>query len=124
MTRLPENIDEVISAVAASGTADYAILLEAGWTRDPLTLTPWFNGVIQGTLEKIEATIPIILSCTSMPKILTPYDGGVSKVPFTNRFLFDQIRRRRSNRTRIIYGDWGVLDLVREEASEVVRWIE
>ena len=107
MARLPENIDEIISAVAATGAADFAILLEAGWTRDPLTLAPWFDGIIGSTLAQIDATVPIVLSCTSIPKMFTPYDGGVSTVPFRNRFLFDQIRQRRSNRTRIIYGDWG-----------------
>jgi hypothetical protein len=105
--RIPTNINEVTSAFAASGAADYAIILEGGWTRDPLSLAARFDGVIGGALNAIDATVPIVLSCTSMPKLFTPYDGGVSRVPFNNRQLVDQIKQRRSNRRSIIYGDWG-----------------
>ena len=107
MNRLPANIDEGVSAFAASGAADYAIILEGGWTRDPLNLAAWFDGVIDGYLATIDATVPIVLSCTSMPKLFMDFDGGVSRVPFSNHQLVGQIRRRRANRTRIIYGDWG-----------------
>lgn len=107
MNRVPGNMAEVVSAFAASGAADYAIILEGGWTRDPLSLAVWFDGVIGGHLQAIDATVPIVLSCTSMPKMFTEYDGGITPVPFTNRTLLDQSTRRWSNRTRIIYGDWG-----------------
>lgn len=107
MDRIPTNITEVVSAFASSGAADYAIILEGGWTRDPLTLAVWFDGVIGGHLQQIDANIPIVLSCTSMPKLFTDFDGGITQVPFTNRSLVDQIRLRRSNRTKIVYGDWG-----------------
>lgn len=107
MHRIPTNIAEVVSAFSASGAADYAVILEGGWTRDPLTLAAWFDGVIGGVLQSIDASIPIILSCTSMPKLFTDYDGGVTPVSFSNRILLDQIRQRRSNRLRIVYGDWG-----------------
>lgn len=107
MSRIPDNISEVVSAFAASGVADYAIILEGGWTQDPLTLAVWFDGMIGGLLEAIDATVPIVLSCTSMPKMFTDFDGGVTQVPFNNRVLVEQIRQRRSNRSRIIYGDWG-----------------
>ncbi|MBX9463598.1 MAG: beta family protein [Aquamicrobium sp.] len=107
MNRVPDNITEVVSAFAASGAADYAIILEGGWTQDPLTLAVWFDGMIGGILEAIDATVPIVLSCTSMPKLFTDFDGGITRVPFSNRMLVDQIRQRRSNRSRIIYGDWG-----------------
>jgi hypothetical protein len=107
MDRVPSNISEVVAAFAASGAADYAIILEGGWTRDALSLSVWFDGLIGGHLQVIDATVPIVVSCTSMPKIFTDFDGGITTVPFTNRSLVDQIRRRRSNRTSIIYGDWG-----------------
>jgi hypothetical protein len=107
MHRAPSNITEVISAFAASGAADYAIILEGGWTQDPLSLAGQFDGTIGGLLQSIDATIPIILSCTSMPKMFTEFDGGITSVKFTNRELVDQIKRRRANRSRIIYGDWG-----------------
>lgn len=107
MDRVPNNISEVIAAFAASGTADYAIILEGGWTQKPLNLAVWFDGMIGGHLQEIDATVPIILSCTSMPKLFSIYDGGLSRVPFANRQLIDQIKKRWANRTRIIYGDWG-----------------
>jgi Beta protein len=107
MDRFPSNIAEVVSAFAASGAADYAIILEGGWTRDPLSLAIWFDGVIGSHLQAIDATVPIVLSCTSMPRMFSEFDGGISRVRFTNRQLIDQIRQRRANRARIIYGDWG-----------------
>ena len=107
MNRMPDNITEVVSAFAASGAADYAIILEGGWTRDPLSLAAWFDGIIGGVLQAIDATVPIVLSCTSMPKLFTELDGGITPVPFNNRVLVDQIRLRRANRSRITYGDWG-----------------
>lgn len=106
MDRVPKNLSEVISAFAASGAADYIIILEGGWTPDPLSLAVWFDGMIGGHLQLIDASVPIVLSCTSMPKMFTDFDGGITSVPFTNRVLVDQIKRR-ANRARIVYGDWG-----------------
>ncbi len=37
-SRFPSNIDEVVAAFKVGGTADFAIILEGGWARDPLTL--------------------------------------------------------------------------------------
>lgn len=107
MHRLPSNFGDLMTVLAESGTADYAVILEGGWTRDPLTLHAWFDGLIGGTLDAIDANIPIIVSCTSMPKIFTDYDSGITRVPFSNRELVSQIRHRRSNKLRIFYGDWG-----------------
>ena len=103
--RFPANVGELIGAFSAEGTADFAIILEGGWTRDPLSLAVWFNGVIAETLVDIDANVPTVLSCTSIPKLFTEL-SGVTRVPFTNRQLIHQVRQR-SNRTRIIYGDWG-----------------
>lgn len=105
--RVPTNIDGIAAAFSASGTADFAVILEGGWTNDPLSLAVWFDGLIGGSLQSIDATVPIILSCTSMPKLFSTFDGGISSVPFSNRQLVDQVSQRRSNRSRIIYGDWG-----------------
>lgn len=108
MNRYPSNVNEIIAALAAVGTADYTIILEGGWTRDPLSLAVWFDGVIGGLLDPIDADVPIVLSCTSMPKVFSEFDGGVSSVRFSNHQLVDQIRKARSNRrSRIVYGDWG-----------------
>lgn len=103
--RFPGNMDEIVSAFAASGASDFAIILEGGWTRDPLSLAVWFEGIISGSLQAIDADVPVILSCTSMPKIFSVF-SGINQIPFNNRQLVDQISRQ-SNRTTIVYGDWG-----------------
>lgn len=103
--RFPSNVEEIVSAFAAGGTADFAIILEGGWTRDPLSLAVWFDGFIAESLREIDAEVPVVLSCTSMPKMFSAF-SGVTQVPFSNRQLVDQISRQ-SNRTSVIYGDWG-----------------
>lgn len=105
-SRYPNNLDEVIDALVAVGSADYTIILEGGWTRDPLTLSAWFDGIIAGGLSRIDAQIPIVVSCTSMPKMYSNM-AGITEYGFTNRQLVDQVARRFSNRTSIVYGDWG-----------------
>ena len=107
LERFPDNFSEIISAFAASGSADFAILLEGGWTVDPLTLSAWFAGLIAGGLQAIDANVPAIVSCTSIPKLFSAYNSKrPATVSFTNRMLVEQVTRT-SNRARIIYGDWG-----------------
>lgn len=103
--RYPNNIDEIVAALNATGGADYCVILEGGWSRDPLTLAAWYQGSIAGNLSELDADIPIVVSCTSMPKLFTEY-SGVTEVPFQNRALVEQIRRV-TNRANLIYGDWG-----------------
>jgi Beta protein len=105
--RFPENIDEIVQAFATSGAADFAIILEGGWTTDPLSLAVWFDGVISSSLNAIDATIPIVLSCTSIPKMFTQFNGlKPTLITFSNRSLVSQVARN-TNRQRVIYGDWG-----------------
>jgi len=108
MNRFPSNVDDIVAALTSVGAADYAIILEGGWTRDPLSLFVWFDGVIGGQLDAIDADVPIVLSCTSMPKVFMDFDGGINRIGFSNHQLLEQIRQARGNRrSRIIYGDWG-----------------
>lgn len=105
--RFPNNIDEIVGAFAAGGAADFIIILEGGWTRDPLTLAVWFNGLLAEALQDIDAMVPVVLSCTSMPKMFSEFNSTAPvPVAFNNRRLVDQIARN-SNRARVIYGDWG-----------------
>lgn len=101
----PKNINEIVSAFAASGTADFAIIVDGGWTSDPLTLAGWFAGFVSASLQSIDATVPTVLSCTSMPKEFSSF-SGTTRVAFTNRQLVEQVAKM-SNRTNVIYGDWG-----------------
>jgi hypothetical protein len=103
--RYPNNFEDIISALSASGSADYVIIIEGGWTKDPLTLFVWFQGLISSGLKNIDASIPIVISCTSIPKMFTEF-LGIEEVSFSNRELVKQITRQ-SNRNTIIYGDWG-----------------
>ena len=103
--RFPNNFNEIVSAFSAGGAADFVIILEGGWTRDPLSLAVWFSGVIAEGLQNIDANVPVILSCTSMPKMFSAF-SGITQVPFNNRQLVEQISRN-SNRNTVIYGDWG-----------------
>ncbi len=105
ITPFQPNKEISIAAIAATGSADFAIILEGGWTNDALTLSSWFEGLVSNALKKVDADIPTILSCTSMPKLFTSFDG-IRRVPFANRQLVSQISRN-TNRNRIIYGDWG-----------------
>ena len=103
--RFPSNFDEIVSAFTAADSVDFTVILEGGWTTDALSLFAWFEGLITERLQKINPNVPIIVSCTSIPKIFTDFNG-ISPVPFHNRRLVRQIQKK-SDRHTIIYGDWG-----------------
>ncbi len=104
-SRFPTNVDKLIEVLNEVGTADFTLVIDGGWTNDPLTLSAWFSGVLSGPLNDIDASIPIIISCTSMPKQFSEIIEH-EFVAFSNRDLVDQIARQ-SNRQRVVYGDWG-----------------
>lgn len=107
LERFPDNFDAIVGAFAAGGTADFAIILEGGWTEDPLSLAARFGGLLSESLEVIDARVPVVLSCTSMPKMFTDFSSDEPEtVGFTNRELIDQVSAS-SNRGHVIYGDWG-----------------
>ncbi|MDE2759517.1 MAG: hypothetical protein OXH90_04370 [Paracoccaceae bacterium] len=98
-------LSETVEAFSKSGSADFIILLEGGWASDPLTLTAWFDEILKGKLQKIDAEVPAIISSTSIPKNFVHIEG-VSKLPIKSRDLFEELTRLR-NRPTLIYGDWG-----------------
>ena len=107
LDQFPNNVNEVARAFSAGGAADFAIVLEGGWTNDLLSLAAQFSGVISESLHVIDATVPVVLSCTSIPKTFTSFSGSEpTATSFSNRRLVDQVART-SNRARVIYGDWG-----------------
>ena len=103
--RYPSNVEDVVSALNSVGSADCCIILEGGWARDPLMIAVWYQGIIAGVLGEVNADIPIVVSCTSMPKMFTEF-SGLTRVEFSNRSLVDQVRRT-TNRANVVYGDWG-----------------
>ena len=102
--RDPVNLDDAIDTLAAEGAADFAVILEGGWAKDALQLPPWFSGIIEESLAVIDAQVPIIASCTTMPKAFSKYNEP-TEVAFTNRALVQQVQASRNDR-RIVYGDW------------------
>ena len=107
LERFPENFNDIVGAFSTIGSADFSIVLEGGWTSDPLSLSAWFGGLIGGGLQRIDATVPAVVSCTSIPKMFTNFNSPrPTSVAFSNRQLVEQVART-SNRARVIYGDWG-----------------
>lgn len=101
------NLEAIVGAINAEGAADFAIILDGGWTNDPLSIAAWFDGIIRNTLVTINPVVPVVCSCTSIPKIFTVFNSDdPTPVPFSNRQLVEQLARN-SNRERVIYGDWG-----------------
>jgi hypothetical protein len=106
LQRRPRNISQIVDVLQDVGTADYSVILEGGWVTDPLSMYVQFHALITGVLAPLDGRIPIVASCTSMPKGYHELPGGVSEIPFSNRNLVAQLQQN-SNRDLIIYGDWG-----------------
>lgn len=101
------DLGAIVGAINAEGAADFAIIIEGGWTNDPLSLLAWFDGIIRNALAAINPVVPVICSCTSIPKVFTIFNSeDPIRVPFSNRLLVEQLARN-TNRERVIYGDWG-----------------
>lgn len=105
LSRMPQNFDEIVSMLRERGTADFSIILEGGLVSDALTLLARMRGIVDGPLAELDGRVPVVLSCTTMRKDFTSI-SGVHRDMFSNRALVNKVRER-SNRTTIIYGDWG-----------------
>ncbi len=105
LNRPPVNLDEAIAAINEVGSADYAVIVEAGWLRDTLETRLTVGNLIRAQLADIDAQVPIVISYTTIPKGYADVEG-VELNPFDNRqFLADLVQQ--TNRQRLIYGDWG-----------------
>ena len=105
LQRMPQNLHASIDALVDVGTADFTVVIEGGWVRDPLMLYAQAHGLITGVLANLDGRVPIAVSCTSMPKGFQEIEG-LEERPFSNHQLLNQIRRG-TNRDTILYGDWG-----------------
>jgi hypothetical protein len=103
--RMPRNLGVVIEALVEVGTADYTVIIEGGWVSDPLDMYARAHGLVDGAFEVLDGRIPIVVSCTSIPKGFHLMEG-VTNNPFSNHDLLDQMRRN-TNREILLYGDWG-----------------
>lgn len=104
LSRLPGNFGEIVSAFTFSDSANFTIILEGGWTENVLSLSARFEGLITRELQKINLEVPVVVSCTSIPKGFSRFNG-INSVQFHNRNLVQQLQQK-SNRS-VIYGDWG-----------------
>jgi hypothetical protein len=105
LSRRPRNIGTIVDVLRDIGTADYTVVLEAGWVADPLMTYVQFHGLISGVIAPLDGRIPVVVSCTSMPKQYHVM-SGIVEVPFSNHQLLTQLRKS-TNREVILYGDWG-----------------
>jgi len=102
---IPENLNDLIFCLNEVGSSDYTLVLDGEWVRDPLELQMRISGFITNGLAELKAHIPLVVSCTSMPKEYGQIEG-VESIPFNNRKLVEQVSRNHNER-RIVYGDWG-----------------
>lgn len=105
LSRMPENIDDVIAGINSVGSADYAVIIEAGWLSNSQPAQFAVVNLIRNTFSSIDAQVPIVVSYTSMPKGYEKIQGS-KQIDFDNRQVLNQIRQL-TNRQRLTYGDWG-----------------
>ncbi len=105
LNRIPPNLDDVIAGVNAVGSADFAIMLDAGWIHDTLTTRASIANLIRERLGQLDANVPIVVSYTTIPKGFAEVEG-TSLATFDNRAAITELRRI-TNRQTIVYGDWG-----------------
>lgn len=105
LKRFPANIVDVISAINEVGSADYAIMLDAGWLSDTQPSRLAIANIITTQLSEIDAQVPIIVSYTTIPKDFADIEGTELST-FDNRDFLSELRQL-TNRQRITYGDWG-----------------
>lgn len=105
LNRFPPNLPAAIAAINAVGSADYAIIVDAGWIVDTQPTRLRIANLITTQLNEIDAQIPFVISYTTIPKGFAEVEG-VDFATFDNReFLAELIQV--TNRQRITYGDWG-----------------
>lgn len=105
LNRLPVNIDDVTAAINEVGSADYAVIVDAGWLADTQPARLRVGNLIRTQLANIDANVPVVVSYTTIPKGYANVEG-VDFAPFDNRLFVDELKQL-TNRQRIIYGDWG-----------------
>lgn len=105
LQRFPPNLAEAIAAVNEVGSADYAIIVDAGWVADTQPARLRIANLISTQLIEIDAQIPFVVSYTTIPKGFAEVEG-VDFVAFDNREFIAELVQL-TNRQRITYGDWG-----------------
>lgn len=105
LNRFPANLADAIGAVNEVGSADYAIMVDAGWINDTQPTRLRIANLISTQLSGIDAQIPFVVSYTTIPKGFAEVEGS-DFVSFDNRACITELVQL-TNRQRITYGDWG-----------------
>ena len=103
---ISEEMRKLINFLSSEGSADFVIILDAGWVNSPIEAESWFEGIISNYFDQLIANIPIVLSYTSIPDTFSDFNSKELSVrEFSNRTVFENLRRK-TNRIGLIYGDW------------------
>lgn len=105
LNRFPQNLPDAIAAINEVGSADYVIIVDAGWVADTQPTRLQIANLITTQLSEIDAQVPFVISYTTIPKGFADVEG-VDFVPFDNRECLAELSRV-TNRQRFVYGDWG-----------------
>lgn len=105
LDRFPPNLGAAIAAINEVGSADYAIIVEAGWVADTHPTRLRIANLIRTQLSDIDAEVPFVVSYTTIPKGFAEVEG-VGFETFDNRECIAELIQL-TNRQRITYGDWG-----------------
>ncbi|MBY8915316.1 beta family protein [Nitratireductor sp. L1-7-SE] len=103
--RIPDNLDDTIAGINAVGSADYVVMIDAGWIADSLTTRAAIGNLIQNAFGDIDAQVPIVVSYTTIPKGYAEVEG-TRFTPFDNREFIQELRQL-TNRQKLVFGDWG-----------------
>lgn len=99
-----KDLDTVISSLNDIGLANFFFILEGGWARDVLLLEASFSGLIRHIGSSLQARVPIVISCTSIPEDYSKIEG-VDTIAFNNRQLISNLQKA-DNSVELVYGDW------------------
>ncbi len=99
------NIPEIIAALNQEGTADYVVVIEGGWVPETTVLEAQIQGILTNLFQGVDATVPIIISYTTIPKVFSDIEG-CKEFYFDNRRLITSLSKNSNRRFNLVYGDW------------------
>jgi hypothetical protein len=102
--RFPCDRTAVLQSIRSINHSNYVVVLDAGWSRDILSMELWISTWI-GELVALHPDIKIVVCGSSFTDTFTSY-GQYGEELVQERPLFGSLVRRH-NAARLIYGDWG-----------------
>lgn len=71
---ISEEMRQLINFLSSEGSADFVIILDAGWVNFPIDAESWFERIISNYFDQLIANIPIVLSYTSIPDTFSDFN--------------------------------------------------